>query len=245
VTQSLVFPINVDEDAPPALDVLIATCQPQHRPIYSTQAALDPLVYPSDLPISATLDIASHPVLDAIRNTLLPSLPVGHYLTVMPDKLEIVVAGARTTQGATSRANDGRYATLAVTLPVRFRGGRMIVHATDGAEEVFPGSGGRGAELEWVAMLGDCDFEIETVKRGCRMMMTYSVQLRSYGPAGIQPNPLITPSDGLLDAMSPVLQMSRGRKIAFYLANEYSVSPAEVLADSIVPLVGFQFGSLC
>lgn len=174
-------------------------------------------------------------MLDAIRTTLLPALPVGHYLTTAPDHLQLVSAGARMSPLAAP--TDGRVATLLVTLPVRFRGGATLVRSPDRREELFPGSGGRGAELAWVALLGDCEYEVEPVRRGCRVAMSYAVHMRSYGPAGIQPNPLIVPSDNLLDALAPVLHMSRGRRVGFYLMNDYGVDPAEMLADSIVPHV--------
>lgn len=39
-----------------------------------------------------------------------------------------------------------------------------------------------------------------------------------------------------MDVLSPILNICRGRKIAFYLANEYAiVDPAETLAESLVP----------
>jgi len=38
-----------------------------------------------------------------------------------------------------------------------------------------------------------------------------------------------------LDLVAPILNICRGRKIAFYLTGEYGVNPAEVLAESLVP----------
>jgi len=65
------------------------------------------------------------------------------------------------------------------------------------------------------------------------MSMTYGVFLRTFGPCG--PEPLIRPSDEFLDRLAPVLNLSRGRKVAFYLEFDYSVNPAEALADAVVP----------
>lgn len=48
-------------------------------------------------------------------------------------------------------------------------------------------------------------------------------------------DPLITPSDRFLDLIAPILNVCRGKKIAFYLTGEYGVNPAEILADSLVP----------
>lgn len=232
---------------PPALDVLIAACQthPSGRPLPTARARPpgmdeygytenESLFYPTDLPLTATLEIANHPILEAVRNTLFPTLPVGHYLTAIRDKLEIVLKGNKLP--VQRRPTDGRVATIVVTLPVRFRGGALAVRNADGVEEQFFGRGGKCGDMEWTAFLGDCDHEVELVQKGCRVSISYSVQLRTFGPA-LQPNPLITPSDRFLDLLSPILNMSRGRRIAFYLTGDYGVNPGEVLAESLVPYV--------
>lgn len=69
------------------------------------------------------------------------------------------------------------------------------------------------------------------------MSLTYAVFMKTFGPSGVQPDPLINPSDSFLDLLSPVLNMSRGRKIAFNLGLDYGVNPAECLAESLVPQV--------
>ncbi|OSD01068.1 hypothetical protein PYCCODRAFT_1413425 [Trametes coccinea BRFM310] len=231
ISHSLDFPIDVDVDMPPALDTLIAACLP--HPSASGYAENETLFYPPSLPLTATLELANHPILEAVRNTLFPALPVGHYLTAVRDKLELWPKGNAIT--VQSRPLDNRVATVLVTLPVRFRGGSLVVRSVDGMEEKFYGRGGKGADLEWAAFLSDCDYEIQPVRSGCRMTISYAVQVKSFGPAGIQPDPLITPSDRFLDLLSPVLNMSRGRRIAFYLTGEYGVNPGEVLAESLVP----------
>ncbi|KAH9829229.1 uncharacterized protein C8Q71DRAFT_718553 [Rhodofomes roseus] len=246
ITHSVDFPIDIDHDMPPALDVLIAACQPHpsgrslptglaHPPGMDDYAypQNESLFYPTDLPLTTTLEIANHPILEAVRNTLFPTLPVGHYLTAMRDKLEIVLKG--NTIPVQRRPNDARVATIVVTLPVRFRGGSLVVRNGDSVEEKFFGRGGKGGDMEWTAFMGDCDHEVELVQKGCRVSISYAVQLRTFGPALIQPNPLITPSDRFLDLMSPILNMSRGRRIAFYLTGDYGVNPGQVLAESLVP----------
>lgn len=122
-----------------------------------------------------------------------------------------------------------------VTLPVRFRGGSLVVRNSDGGEEKFYGRGGKPGDMEWTAFMADCDHEIEPVQKGCRMSIAYGVYLRTFGTAEINPDPLIAPSDHFLDMVSPILNMSRGRKIAFYLNGDYGVNPGEILADSLVP----------
>ncbi|KAI0649899.1 hypothetical protein C8Q79DRAFT_997888 [Trametes meyenii] len=231
ISHSLDFPIDVDVDMPPALDVLIASCLP--HPSASGYAENETLFYPPGLPLTATLELANHPILEAVRNTLFPALPVGHYLTAIRDKLEIWPKGNGIT--IQSRPLDNRVATVLVTLPVKFRGGSLVVRSLDGMEEKFYGRGGKGGDLEWAAFMSDCDYEIQPVRSGCRITISYAVQVKSFGPAGIQPDPLINPSDHFLDLLSPVLNMSRGRRIAFYLTGEYGVNPGEVLAESLVP----------
>lgn len=243
ITHSLDFPIDVDYDLPPALDVLIAACCPHIGELddytYSTAPSKESLFYPPNLPLSATLEIANHPILEAVRNTLFSTLPAGHYLSAVRDRLEIVPKGGRMIPQP--KPLDARVATIVVTLPVRYRGGALVVRDVDGNEEIYHG-GGRGGvigvgHLEWTAFKSDCDYEVEEVTKGCRLTISYAVYLRTFGPSGIQPDPLITPSDKFLDLVAPVLNICRGRKIAFYLTGEYGVNPAEVLAESLVPIL--------
>jgi len=174
---------------------------------------------------------------------LFSTLPIGHYLTAVRDRLEVVPKGGRMTPQP--KALDSRVATITVTLPVRYRGGALVVRDVDGNEETYHGSGRSGGgshgggvgvgHLEWTAFLANCDHEVEEVTKGCRLSISYAVYLRTFGPSGIQPDPLITPSDRFLDLVAPILNICRGRRIAFYLAGEYGVNPAEVLAESLVP----------
>jgi len=243
ITHSLDFPIDVDYDLPPALDVLMAACVPHVDDddySYSAVPGRESLFYPPNLPLSATLEIANHPILDAVRNTLFSTLPVGHYLTAIRDRLEIVPKGSRMTPQP--KPMDSRVATIVVTLPVRYRGGALVVRDVDGNEETYhgggraSGTGGIGVgHLEWTAYLASADVEVEEVTKGCRLTISYAVYLRTFGPSGLQPDPLITPSDRFLDLVAPILNICRGRRIAFFLSGEYGVNPSEVLAESLVP----------
>lgn len=233
ITHSLDFPIDVDFDTPPALDVLIAACKINpSMPEYNDYADRESLFYPPNLPLTATLELANHPVLDAIRNTLFPSLPIGHYLTAVRDRLEVMSGGGRLAPRIPTK--DGRVATIIVTLPVRFRGGALVIRDVEGSSEKFYGRGGKTGDMEWTAFLADCEYEVETVQKGCRVTISYGVHLRTFGPIGLQADPLITPSDDFLDMLSPILNICRGRKIAFYLQCDYGVNPSEVLAESLV-----------
>ncbi|CCM01998.1 uncharacterized protein FIBRA_04072 [Fibroporia radiculosa] len=236
ITHSVDFPIDIDHDMPPALDVLIAACQPHPPGIDGiSYPGNESYFYPRELPLTTTLEIANHPILDAVRSVLFPTLPTGHYLTAIRDKVEIVLKGNNIP--IQRRPNDNRVATIIVTLPVRFRGGALIVRNPSGLEERFFGRGGKVGDMEWTAFYSDCDHEVDTVQKGCRVTISYAVQLKTFGfgPAAVQPDPLISPSDKFLDMLSPILNMSRGRRIAFYLTGDYSVNPGEVLAESLVP----------
>lgn len=228
----------MDFDTPPALDVLIAACKVNpSTPEYNDYPDRESLFYPPNLPLTATLELANHPVLDAIRNTLFPSLPIGHYLTAVRDRLEVMSGGGRLAPRVATK--DGRVATIIVTLPVRFRGGAFVVRDAEGNCEKFYGRGGKTGDMEWTAFLADCEYEVETVQKGCRVTISYGVHLRTFGPVGLQADPLITPSDDFLDMLSPILNICRGRKIAFYLQCDYGVNPSEVLAESLVAEVRF------
>ena len=227
------FPIDVDYDLPPSLEVLIEACRPQSPSGLEAFSTHESLFYPHNLPITTSLELANHPILEAVRTTLFPSLPTGHYLTARRDKLEIWVKGGG--MKAQPRPNDSRVATVFVTLPVRFRGGGLVVRNMERAEEKFFGRGGKTGDMEWTAFLADCEHEIEPIQKGCRMSISYAVFVKSFGPSGAQPDPLITPSDHFLDLVTPILNMSRGRRVAFHLTGDYGVSPTQVLAESLVP----------
>ncbi|KIY72072.1 hypothetical protein CYLTODRAFT_429157 [Cylindrobasidium torrendii FP15055 ss-10] len=238
ITHSLDFPIDVDYNSPPALDVLIASCRPHQTNDSETYDDKESLFYPPNLPLTTSLEIANHPILQAVQNALFPNLPDAHYLIAARDRLEVVVCGGR--MGTQPRMNDGRVATISVTLPVRYRGGALVIRSDNvGVEEKAYGRGGKTGDMEWTAFLADCDYEIETVEKGCRLSVQYGVYLKTFGTGAVGSisEPLINPSDTILDLLSPVLNMSRGRNIAFYLQHEYGVNPAEVLAESLVPML--------
>jgi len=124
--------------------------------------------------------------------------------------------------------SDGRVATVIITLPVRFRGGALVVQYEDGRVEKYHGRGGKPGDIEWVAFMNECEYEIEPVAKGCRVTVSYGVHIKAHVSAN-----LMEPSDNFLDLISPVLNFSRGRKIAFHLHNHYGINPSEVVADSL------------
>jgi hypothetical protein len=65
--------------------------------------------------------------------------------------------------------------------------------------------------------------------------MTYAVFVKSFGPASNNPDTLVTPTDQFFSFLSPILNLSRGKTLAFYLSQDYIANPAEAVANSIIP----------
>lgn len=255
LTHSLNFPINVSEGTPHALDVLIAACQLHQTPDMDAYDDSESSFFPPNLPLTTSLETVNHPMLDAIRTFLFPNLPPGHHLFALRDKLEVVMSGRRMGRQPNSLRNDGRSATIIVTLPVRYDGGAIIVtEPSHGEGEKFVGRGGKSGDLDWVAFLGDCDYGIDTVQSGCRVSISYGVYIKSFNVHQHMPSPsvrpgltgatagrgseaesLITPNERFLDLLIPILNISRGKKLGFFLDQSYQADPSEVVAESLIP----------
>ncbi|KAF9531207.1 hypothetical protein CPB83DRAFT_849558 [Crepidotus variabilis] len=240
VAHALDFPIDVSYNTPPALDVLIAACRPHVSS--SSYGGQQPLFFPPNLPLTASLEISNYPILDAVRNTIFPNLPPGQYLTTLLDRLDVVEEGVRLPiQSPAGLTNDERAATIVVTLPVRFRGGTIVIRDQEGREERFQGGGGKTGDIDWVALRADCTYEIEQVQKGVFVSIRYGVYVKSFGPntlgsPGSQgADTLVTPTDTFFDLLSPILNQSRGKSVAFYLSQEYVGNPADEVANAIVP----------
>lgn len=102
-------------------------------------------------------------------------------------------------------------------------------------EERFLGSGGKSGDLDWIALRADCTYEVEPVQKGVFLAITYAVFIRSFGPASNNADTLVTPSDQFFSLLSPILNISRGKTLAFYLSLDYIANPAEAVANSLVP----------
>lgn len=233
------FPIDVEKDVPPAFDMLLSACKPRSTCQMTGLPERECSVYPLTSPLTTTLDLSSHPILDTIRSVLFPSLAPGHYLSTVYETLEIVKAGGHMCPQRRAVQREGKIATLILTLPVRFRGGALKIHGYEGNVEKYNGRGGRpGDHLEWTAFLVDCDHEVETVQKGCRVTLTYGVYLSTYNPLTASlTRSLVLPSDRFLDLLSPILNLSRGRRIGFYLGERYGLSPSDTLAEALIPYV--------
>jgi hypothetical protein len=243
----LSFPIDVEDDDPPALDVLIAACRPSIEP-YMVAGGPPPLAYPAYLPFSTTLELANRPILAALQSVLLPSLPPGQYVTAVRERLDVLITGARSPPTPATAAAPGRVATMLVTLPARFRGGDVVVTAPVGGTERFHHSKrGQTNHLEWVAWTEGCAPEIEQIRKGCRIDVRYGVYVQTFGPTGATPDPLIAPAEEFRARLGAVLNLTRNRRVGFYLSRAHGVNPAESIADSLVPMVRAQptgvFGS--
>ena len=92
-------------DLLPSLNVLIAACGPHASDLDEYTSTRKSLFYPPSLPLSAALEITDHPIPNAVRNTLFPTLPKGHHITAVRDMLEIVPKGGRMTP--LSKPTDG------------------------------------------------------------------------------------------------------------------------------------------
>ncbi|KAF7293849.1 hypothetical protein HMN09_01180900 [Mycena chlorophos] len=232
--------------------------------------------FPPNMPLTPSLELANHPLLDAVRAALLPKLPPGTYLTATRDRLDVLLAGGRLPAqpvaavqaqvAAQGRRGDGRVATLSITLPVRFSGGALTIRdpldgRTERLENTQSSTQSAPGDLEWTAFLGECEYEVDVVTRGCRMSISYAVFAKPFGPApgpnaglaspapfvsgqqlpggidnqSLSTTPLFAPNQPFLDLLPPVLQLSRGRKIAFLLSHDYDVDASSVLAETLVP----------
>ncbi|KAH6903289.1 hypothetical protein BKA70DRAFT_1433808 [Coprinopsis sp. MPI-PUGE-AT-0042] len=246
VAQSIDFPIDVDYNSPPALDVLIAACRPHQTSNYNNYAERESMFYPPSLPLTTSFEISNFPILDSVKNSLFPRLPAGHYLTAIKDKFEVLLDGVRLERQTAHQRNDGRAATVLLTLPVRFAGGAVIVRdPITGIQERFiakahpapPSAGGGPKEsLEWIAFHGNCDYETEIVEKGYRVMLSYGIYIKNFSPEGaVRFDSLAIPTDYVFDLLAPLMNMSRGKKIGFYLSHDYNVDPSQVNSQMLIP----------
>jgi hypothetical protein len=226
---------------PPSLDILIAACKSHPKSDFSNYGDRDALYFPENLSYTPSFEIANHLILGSVHASLYPQLPLGNHVFAVRDRLDVINSGSHlANQNPALLSNDGRSATILVTLPVRFRGGDVVVRDPRGHEERFQRLGGEQAgDIDWLAFPADCEYRIETVQKGCCLTLSYGVYLKQFNPsnAAAISDALIIPSDGFFDLLAPILNMSRGRSIALYLSYNYIANPAEVTANTLVPQV--------
>lgn len=196
-------------------------------------------MYPPNLPLTSTIETSTHSILHSIRTTLLPGIPAGDTLTCVRDRLEVMTVGSRVDPQ--QRIGDGRIATLIVVLPSRFRGGALVVRdLVHGRVDKIQGKKGKSSNdgIEWHAFLADdCEYEVEDVDKGCRLTLSYGVYVKPAPVTVTVGRPLVTPSDSFLDSLSPVLNLFRGQTVAMFLEEDYGISPAELTASALTPIV--------
>lgn len=83
----------MEVEAPPELDVLIAACKPHATCEMDGFSDRESLYYPPNLPLTTTIELANHPILDAVRTSLFPRLATGQHLIAIKDKMELIPTG--------------------------------------------------------------------------------------------------------------------------------------------------------
>jgi hypothetical protein len=239
VSHCLDFPVDTGYSNPPSLDILIAACKSHPKTDFSNYGDRDALFFPENLSYTPSFEIANHLILGSVHASLYPQLPLGNHVFAVRNRLDVINSGSHlANQNPALLSNDGRSATVIVTLPVRFQGGDLVVRDSRGHEERFQRLGEQAGNIDWLAFPADCEYRIETVQKGCCLTLSYGVYLKHFNPsAGAISDALIIPSDGFFDLLAPILNMSRGRNIALYLNYDYIANPAEVAANSLVPQV--------
>ena len=245
VSHCLDFPVDTAYSNPPTLDVLIAACKPHPKTDFSSYGDRDALFFPENLSYTPSFEIANHLILGSVHASLYPQLPLGNHVFAVRNRMDVINAGSHlANQNPALLSNDGRSATIIVTLPVRFRGGDLVIRDARGHEERYQRLGEQAGVIDWLAFPADCEYRIETVQKGCCLTLSYGVYLKHSSPSaaaatGAASDALIIPSDAFFDLLAPILNMSRGRSIALYLNYDYVANPAEVVANSLVPQVCF------
>ncbi len=117
--------------------------------------------------IDGGFDRALAPKLDAIRRRL--GLPRDGALRAVLDKLLVYGPGQFFASHQDSERADDMVATLVVVLPSKSTGGAIVV-THNGRRRVFAAGGGG---LGLVAFYTDCRHEVERVKTGHRVALTY------------------------------------------------------------------------
>lgn len=82
-----------------------------------------------------------------------------------------------------SEKSDGMLATLVLSLPSKFTGGRFVIEHQGNSLRV----GGSANQLGFTAFFADCAHEAQAVKSGYRVVLTYNLRLVA-GEAGAAPN---------------------------------------------------------
>lgn len=126
------------------------------------------------------------PELERIRRAL--GLPDGCELRAELHNLLIYEPGQFFTAHQDTEKHAGMIGSLVVTLPSRFKGGRMVVE--HGGERLV--SRGSASRLSLVAFYADCHHAVHPVKEGYRVALTYNLVLTGVGR--VEPPPRVLTS---------------------------------------------------
>jgi 2OG-Fe(II) oxygenase superfamily len=112
------------------------------------------------------------PVLDRFRRDL--GVPDGCELTADLHSMLVYGPGQFFVAHQDSEKDDAMVGSLVVTLPSSFTGGDLVVHSGTGTKRFRSSK----TALSLVAFYADCRHEIQRVRSGYRMLLTYNLLLR-------------------------------------------------------------------
>lgn len=129
-------------------------------------------------------------ILEDVRATLCPSDRLPPHAELYA--LNVYQAGGRFAVHKDTPRDPAVFATLVVRLPVSFRGGRLVLEHPEGACAFDWGDGyferPDPLALQWAAFFADVDHEIETVRSGTRVTLTWHLT-RAAGAETARPLP--------------------------------------------------------
>jgi predicted 2-oxoglutarate/Fe(II)-dependent dioxygenase YbiX len=115
---------------------------------------------------------AMRPALDRFRRVL--GLTEGCELTADPHSMLVYGPGQFFVPHQDSETDDAMVGSLVVTLPSSFTGGDLVVHSGTGTKRYRSSK----TALTLVAFYADCRHEIQPVRSGYRIVLTYNLLLR-------------------------------------------------------------------
>jgi hypothetical protein len=181
------------------------------------------------------LDLGKSGILADIRRALCPD--DRHLPTAELYALNAYGRGGHFVGHKDTPRDPSMFGTLVVCLPVRFRGGRLVL-THDAATKTYDWqSDGYLAkadpcQLEWAAFYGDVDHEVERVTEGTRVTLTWLLR-RASGGSSRDPAPGDTRlRDAIFDALGDGRFLPRGGTLGVPCLHLYPEAPGRPLAGS-------------
>ncbi|MEJ0034851.1 MAG: 2OG-Fe(II) oxygenase [Gammaproteobacteria bacterium] len=122
------------------------------------------------------------PQLDRIRRDL--GLPEGCRLTAQLHNMLVYAPGQFFVTHQDSEKTDNMIGTLVVNLPSRFTGGAMTIEHH--GEKVV--AGGSDRNLTLIAFYADCHHEVQAIRQGHRIVLTYNLMVSGSTTTGASPD---------------------------------------------------------